>query len=308
MAEYVGAVHIRVKDKSVWQRFGTIDEERLESMGLTEVNTDCCYYSDYGDYLYFQAFYDFTGTAEKVAKILGKDGIFVFMSTNIDVDPYIEYYCYFGDSVRHGYKGDVDFDEYIPNDIDSWLKKLKINLNEKEQKQIMEYYPKYTEKNETKKQTIKVSNLSKYNLNLFGSVVEAEGIHEFDEEQSVVVAYKIDTEVAKKFSPGSFLEYTKNNGKEFTGVTLIINISCYDSEDGLPWHCPYFLLLDQYSEDWDTDPDWMSKVYDFDDYQYEGVGKLRVEAVETFFQEEYGIFIDEYLEEKYGGDGLHYIF
>jgi hypothetical protein len=143
------------------------------------------------------------------------------------------------------------------------------------------------------------SKYSKYNLDLFGGVVEAEGIHEIDAQEKVIIAYKMDTEIARKIFPNTFSEYKNKNGKEFLGTTLIVAVSQYNG--GLPSHGPRLILLEQYSEKWDSDPKLDSKFYD-PDYDNDDVWTLMGTAIEIFFGETYGIFIDDFLEEKYSDE------
>lgn len=132
MSQNVGAVHIKVNDASVWNRFKSIDEYTLATLGIAWQHVgekkDLSYY-DHADYICFGCL-GVKNVAQKVADVLDGDGMFIMVSTDINVDPFIEYAYYFGQNVKYGTEFYERLQYNLPEDVFDWIVTKGLRLSD----------------------------------------------------------------------------------------------------------------------------------------------------------------------------------
>lgn len=140
MAQYESRIHIKVSSPSIWSKFENTDDASYDLASLAYSKqlsyiSDCCYYEE-----------ELTRIVEALSVTLGKDGIIIADTTNINVDPY-NYCCYyFGDEVKTDYfsidykenKCEMFFNTSI-YDIIEWLDYGEFSLSEKEKKHLLKF-------------------------------------------------------------------------------------------------------------------------------------------------------------------------
>lgn len=146
MSQFVSRIHIKVSSPDVWKRFENEDDAGF-------------YLAEYAnsDKLSFILDQDWACTetelfpiVEALAQTLGKDGIIIADTTNINVDPYDHCCYYLGDLIQESIFEDYNiedeenegadrctmFDDTSIEDIPGWLKYGRFSISNKEKDQL----------------------------------------------------------------------------------------------------------------------------------------------------------------------------
>ena len=129
MSQYSSRIHIKVSSPDVWLKYKDEDDADFDLANLA-VSNRTAYIID-GEWSADED--ELTGIVEALSETLGKDGIIIADTTNINVDPYDYCICYFGDGVRtkeFGYS-EMFFKTSIA-DIAGWLNFGRFRLSSRE--------------------------------------------------------------------------------------------------------------------------------------------------------------------------------
>ena len=135
MSQYSSRIHIKVSSPKVWNKFQDEDDAGFDLAELAE--TDSTSYVLDGEWSSFEE--ELTGIVKALAETLGKDGIIIADTTNINVDPYDYCIYYFGTNVhtkefdifRGRNKCEMFFETSI-DDIPGWLNYGGFSTSEEE--------------------------------------------------------------------------------------------------------------------------------------------------------------------------------
>lgn len=146
MSQFVSRIHIKVSSPDVWKRFENKDDADL-----------CLAEYANSDKLSFILDQDWACTetelfpiVEALAQTLGKDGIIIADTTNINVDPYDHCCYYLGDLIQESIFEDYNiedeenegadrctmFDDTSIEDVPGWLKYGGFSISNKEKDQL----------------------------------------------------------------------------------------------------------------------------------------------------------------------------
>ena len=138
MSQYVSKLHIKVCSPDVWKRFEHADDAGLNLAKLAKAGRTS-YINDIGDECSYTEF-ELKELVNTIAGTLGKDGIIIACTTDINVDPYYQDVFYLGDMVRVSYdegeKCYMQHDENNIANIPDWLKYFAPYISEKEKEQL----------------------------------------------------------------------------------------------------------------------------------------------------------------------------
>lgn len=83
MSQYSSRIHIKVTESSVWEKFKDVDDAEFGLAGLTEEGCTSFVLDEWSC-----VEEELLGIVSALAEILGKDGMIIADTTNINVDPY----------------------------------------------------------------------------------------------------------------------------------------------------------------------------------------------------------------------------
>ena len=95
MSQYASKLHIKVCSPDIWKRFEHADDAGLDLAKLAKAGRTS-YINDIGDECSYTEF-ELKELVNTIAGTLGKDGIIIACTTDINVDPYYQDFFYLGD-------------------------------------------------------------------------------------------------------------------------------------------------------------------------------------------------------------------
>lgn len=133
MSEYVSRMHIKVSSPEIWRKFEDEDDADFDLARFADTDKTSCIVGDGWSAFENELF----GIVNALAKTLGKDGIIIADTTNLNVDPYDCCILFLGEAVQTEVfdcdddKCEMFFKTNIEN-IPEWLNYGKFYISQKE--------------------------------------------------------------------------------------------------------------------------------------------------------------------------------